>query len=70
MKLKPRIGDYAVQPQECPAWVVQIPDGDGSADIGYAVSAEDAYELAKSHGVDEAVELYSRLDYCEWHVGF
>ena len=50
--------------------VVQIPDGDGSRDIGYALTAEEACALALQHGIDAPAELYARLDYCEWHVGF
>lgn len=54
-----------------PKHAVQIPSADGGSEtIGYAATAEEASELAKRHGVNATAELYARLDYCEWHVGF
>lgn len=52
-------------------WVVQIQADDGGSEtIGRASTAEQAADLAAQHGVTGEVELYARLDYCEWHVGF
>lgn len=70
---EPHEGDqphHETDDEQCPAWVVQIPDGDGTEEIGYAETAEQAQELAKLRGYDETPTLYARLDYCEWHVGF
>jgi len=56
---------------ETEKWAVQIPADDGGSEtIGYAATAEEAAELARERGVTDPAELYPRLDYCEWHVGF